>query len=255
MSDSSKFGLKWNRQELMLAINLYCKIPFGKISSRHPDIIELAGLLGRTPSSVGLKLANLAAIDPTIPQKGLVNAGKLDRQVWDDFFSDRDSHAYESEKMLAKLKGTTLDNILKEIDPLFTIGEGWEAETLMKTRVNQYLFRRTVLTSYKSRCCITGLDIPELLVASHIVPWSKGIHRLNPANGLCLNALHDRAFDRGLITIDNDFKVVVSRNAYGENNKDRHLLQKYHGKTIFPPERFAPNQDFLEYHRQNIFSE
>jgi putative restriction endonuclease len=49
------------------------------------------------------------------------------------------------------------------------------------------------------------------LVASHIVPWSKNEKiRLNPSNGLCLNSIHDKAFDKGFITVTTDYKIKVS---------------------------------------------
>ena len=61
----------------------------------------------------------------------------------------------------------------------------------MKTRVNQNVFRQIVLANYNKKCAITGIDIPDLLVASHIIPWSKNEEeRLNPENGICLSALY-----------------------------------------------------------------
>lgn len=99
-----------------------------------------------------------------------------------------------------------------------------------------------------STCCVTGLAIPDSLIASHIVPWSIDIkNRLNPMNGLCLNPLHERAFDRGYLTIDQDYRVVVSRSA------DHELLAKYHGHPIKLPDRFRPAREFLASHRENVF--
>lgn len=60
---------------------------------------------------------------------------------------------------------------------------------------------------------MTGISISELLIASHIKPWKVSNNedeKTNPRNGLCLNALHDKAFDRGLITIDKNYKIIVS---------------------------------------------
>ena len=70
-------------------------------------------------------------------------------------------------------------------------------------RRGQAFFLSAVLSAYDRRCCVTGLSIPTLLIASHIVPWTHDeTNRLNPENGLLLSPFHDRAFDRGLITID-----------------------------------------------------
>lgn len=248
----SRHGMRWSKEELILAINLYCKIPFGHISARHPWIIELATLLGRTPNSLGLKLGNLAALDTSIHQKGLSHGGTLDKEVWDGFFNDQTESAYKSELLLAQKRGKTIE---EEISEEFDVGfpEGREREGISKVRVNQYIFRRAVLTSYQNKCCITGLDIPELLVASHIMPWSTGKDRIHPANGLCLNALHDRAFDKGLITIDNNFRVVVSSRIMNSDIKERKIIKSFHGKKISLPLRFSPNVSYLEYHQQNVF--
>ena len=61
-------GIKWSRDETILAFELYCRTPLGKIGQSNPDIVELAELLGRTPGSVGLKMHNLAHFDSTLQQ-------------------------------------------------------------------------------------------------------------------------------------------------------------------------------------------
>jgi putative restriction endonuclease len=96
-----------------------------------------------------------------------------------------------------------------------------------------------------------------LLVASHIKPWAKDLKQAaNPENGLCLNGLHDKAFDRGLLTLSEDFKVILSSKIMeyrNDENIKRHFLP-YHNKKITLPKRFMPQQKFLEYHRTNIFT-
>lgn len=75
----------------------------------------------------------------------------------------------------------------------------------------QGLFRATVLASYDLACAISVIDVPEFLVASHILPWARDEgRRLDPRNGIAHSALHDRAIDRGLITLDESLRVVVS---------------------------------------------
>jgi putative restriction endonuclease len=105
-------------------------------------------------------------------------------------------------------------------------------------------------------CCITGLKVRKLLVASHIKPWSADKeNRLNPRNGLCLNALHDKAFDTGLITVTPDFRVKVSNviSDLVQNDTLKKFFLDYHDKSIIIPERFTPNPVFLEYHSQEIY--
>lgn len=235
----------WTRDELLLAINLYCKIPFGRIHVRNPEIIELADKLRRTPGSISYKLANFSSLDPTLDRKGAANVSKLDKEVWAEFYDNWEARLSESESKLAELKGAP--DILEEL-PELEITEGKTREAIVQTRVNQGLFRKIILSSYDEKCCITGIDNAELLIASHIVPWSRDTkNRLNPMNGVCLNALHDRAFDKGLITINEDYRVVVSK-------KVRHeLLLKYNNAQISLPSRFRPDQNFLKFHRNEIF--
>lgn len=170
---SAARGKPWTREELILAMNLYCKISFGSIHYRNPKIIALAELLGRTPGSVSYKLANLASIDPALARKGATNASKLDRSVWEEFFADWDGMVFESERLLAARSKVSLEEVVTAAssdEPTVVVPEGTSREALVKQRVNQGFFRRMVLESYHSRCCITGLAVPSLLNASHIVP-------------------------------------------------------------------------------------
>lgn len=250
----------WTREELILAINLYCKLPFGKMHKTNPDIVDLAKLIGRTPSSVAFKLGNFASFDPTLKARGIkgaTNASKLDKTIWDEFYNNWDEVLLFSERMLAQKQHSTIEKINKiELDN-FPIN-GKEKERLVKTRVNQSLFRNIVLATYNHECCITGLKKDEFLIASHIIPWSKDDkNRLNPMNGLCLNALHDRAFDSGLIAIrPDDYTIVLSSELKQKKNINKALethFIAYENKEIHLPDKFLPQPEFLDYHYQNIF--
>jgi putative restriction endonuclease len=241
----------WTRDELLLAINLYCKTQFGRIHIHSPEIIELAKYLGRTPGSVSYKLANFASIDPSLDRKGAANVSKLDRVVWQEFFADWDKMAFESEQNYLQIKGETacFDELSGGLLP-----EGKDRESVVRSRVNQGFFRKMVLSSYDFCCCITGLPITELLVASHIIPWAKDSkNRLNPQNGLCLNSLHDKAFDQGFITIDDSYRVLVSDEINSLDDKSVKIISAYHKEEINLPRRFRPSQEFLRYHRENVF--
>lgn len=112
-----------------------------------------------------------------------------------------------------------------------------------------------LLEIYDAKCCITGIDIPEVLRASHIVPWAECIDtRLNPENGLCLSATYDAAFDKHLITIDEDYRLVLSpvlKEEYTSEAFKTHFL-KYEGTTIALPSMFKPSQDYLSKHRAKL---
>ncbi len=248
----------WTREELIIAFNLYCKIPFGTIHIRNPQIISLAKILNRTPSAVSWKLANFARLDPTLQNRNIAGAShgsKLDIEVWNEFNSDWEKLGFESEKLLAQKTGKRVEEIT-EIETIDLPRAGIERDAVVKIRVNQSFFRKAVLAAYDFKCCITGLGIPELLNASHIIPWSKDeINRINPRNGLCLNAIHDRAFDRGLLTITPEFKIKISNSIKRDNGDSalQDLLFRYEGSEIKMPTRFLPNSNFLKYHNESVF--
>jgi putative restriction endonuclease len=255
-----KAGQKlWTREELILAINLYCTLPFGKLHSGNPKIIHLANLIGRTPGSVAYKLVNLASLDPSLQLRGIKgahNSSKLDQLIWDEFYQNWEDLPFESEKLRAKFENSTievLNNIVEEELPK----EGKVREQVVKVRVNQGFFRRTVLSAYNFTCCITGLQNTTLLIAGHIRPWGIDEHnRLNPSNGIAINALHDKAFEAGLLTITPDYKIKISSSIL-ENEKDKsvatELFLKYENKSIILPTKFLPNKEFLEYHNSTRF--
>lgn len=242
----------WTRDELIIAFNLYCKIPFNKINYRLPQVQEVASLIGRTPSAVAWKLVNFASLDPRLKArniKGASNKGKLDEEVFNEFYDNWNDLVLESETKLELLKS-------KEINIENKIGKN--VEVVVKKRVNQSFFRKAILATYENKCCITGISINELLRASHIIPWSDNEEtRLNPENGLCLNSLHDQAFDQGLITLDDDYRILLSSRLIScySNKFIEQSFEPYEHKQIIMPKRFVPSQDFLEYHRRNIFKQ
>jgi len=250
----------WERQELLLAINLYFKTPFGKIHNRNPQIIKLSKLLGRTPSAVSWKLVNFASFDPSLKKRGIkgaTHASKLDKEVWDEFFKDWNVLPFESEKLLAKVSHTAIEklNHLVESD---LPKEGKEREQVVKVRVNQSFFRRSVLASYNNTCCITGIQRTELLIAGHIKPWRVDKrNRLNPQNGIAINALHDKAFEAGLITITTDFKVKISTalKKLTESQVLQDYFLRYENQSIILPSRLLPDKKFLQYHNEQKFKD
>lgn len=251
----------WTREEHILAFNLYCKIPFGRQHSRAPEIIELAKLLGRSANSVALKLNNFSRLDPELQArgiKGMAHGAKGEIEVWREFEDTPETLAFESERLLAQFSGRKLEEIA-EIDERDLPKEGLERERMVRVRVNQHFFRAAVLAAYDHRCCITGLAIPELLVASHIVPWaSDPKQRMNPRNGLCLNALHDRAFDRGLMWVGAGLRVRFSTRlseAKGKSADTLRWLTGFEGQPLRLPTRFCPDPELLRLHAERLGAE
>jgi len=238
---------KWERNELIVTFNLYCKIEFSKIHHRNPLIISLAKMIDRTPSAISWKLVNFASLDSDLTGRGIkgaVNCSKLDKSIFNEFVNNWESLVEESEALILNYRNNIDEVVIKT-------KEGKESLSLVKTRINQGFFRKSVLSSYSSKCCVTGIDIPELLVASHIVPWANNVeNRLNPQNGLCLNNLHDKAFDKGLISFDKDYKLMLSTILKKKNNK---YFSEFEGTQITLPKKFIPSLEFLKYHNERIF--
>ncbi|MBE2218597.1 MAG: HNH endonuclease, partial [Ignavibacteria bacterium] len=175
--------------------------------------------------------------------------------IWNEFNNNWDELALESEKLLAQFKGVSLEKSA-EIEIIDIPEVGLERESIIMARVNQGFFRKTVLSSYDNKCCVTGIEIPELLIASHIIPWKSNEKlRLNPQNGICINRLHDKAFDAGYMTIDNNYKIILSPAIKKLESKDwvQKFFLPYDNKEIILPQRFYPDKYCLEYHYNEIF--
>lgn len=252
---------QWSPQQVKLAFHLYCQIPFGKLHRLNPQIVELAGLIGRSPNSLAMKLSNLASLDPSITgtgRKGLSSASSLDRRIWDEFHADWEALAVECEQLRHYLRpenNAPPDATLAARDAFalenFT---GRTRQVIAWQRVKQDFFRRTVLASYHGQCCISGVTDKRLLVASHIVPWHEDkTSRLNPSNGLCLSAIHDKAFDRHLFSLSDDGRIVLSEalRASGDTFLQT-VFWPIEDKPIDMPERFKPNSAFIRKHRQTM---
>ncbi len=254
-----KAGQKlWSREETIIAYNLYCQLPFGQLHQNNKEIIKLSNLLGRTPGAVSYKLVNLASLDPTLRARGIkgaTNSSKMDKTVWKEFYGNWEELLFESEKLRAQLEGKSVLEKAETSEP-YLPKQGLTREQIIRVRVNQSIFRRIVLSSYNSTCCITGIQNPLLLVAGHIKPWSVDeAARLNPSNGICINPLHDKAFENGLITISIDYKIVVSPKALREMDTQSFatFFAPYVDKEIRLPSKFLPDPVFLEYHNRERF--
>lgn len=248
----------WTRDELIVAMNLYSRLTFGQLHARHPLIIATAARMERSPNSLAMKLCNLASFDPAVTSRGRVGlkgASRLDREVWNAFQADWEGLGTESERRFNALMGAVPAD--DRDDERWMPREGpTEMETVTRRRLGQDFFRRTVLVSYNQRCCITGTPISALLSASHIVAWSADrTQRLNPRNGLCLAKTQDAAFDRHLITLDENLRVVLSKSIRDHFSSEavRVNFQPYEGKRIELPHRFVPDPVLMQRHR-DIFS-
>lgn len=245
----------WSRPETLAALHVYFQLPFGQLHRNQPKIKQLAEWIGRTSNSVALKLVNFASLDPQViasGRRGMGNASTLDRAIWQELQSAWDTIALEAAaeyEKLAMTHGLVPDEDL--VEELEEFAEGKTRIASVQVRVNQARFRKSVLASYNSTCCISGLQHEKLVIASHIVPWSKdSTNRLNPQNGLCLSAIHDRAYDQGLITVLPNYTVRVSERLK-TSEQDAYMrttFAAFDGQPIRLPERFRPAPEFLAHH-------
>ncbi len=242
----------WTREELIVALNLYCKIPFNESRASHPLVIEYAKLLGRSPSAMNLKIGNLGRFDPLLQARGitgLVNGSKLDEIVWNEFMTNPEALTYESELILAKLRRTKIETMWN-----ISIGDlpqGVEKERIIRQRVNQRFFRDAVIAAYHGTCCVSGVSNTSLIEACHISPWIDDVkNRTNPRNGLCLNSFFHKAFDNWLFTITPDFVIDIKQELIDSVDDDsfRNYLIKISGRNMYMPEKFAPDVYLLKEH-------
>lgn len=247
----------WTYDELVLTLALYFQLPFGRLNHSTPEVVALSRLIGRTNNSVALRLVNFAACDPYIlatGRHGMSSGVNVCQPVWDEFVNDKERLFAEAAQIRARLQNQSIEESLglKESDFI-----GHERSVVIKQRVDQDVFRTMIMNNYNETCAVTGINDARLLIASHIVPWGKRTDtRLNPENGICLSALYDKAFDKGLITIrPDDYTIMLSatlRDTLTTTAYNEHF-QKYENKKIILPDEHIPNKNFLQYHAESVF--
>lgn len=252
----------WTRDELLIALNVYEKLPFGRLHSRNPLIMLTAEKLGRSANSLAMKLVNLASLDPVITttgRSGLPGASRLDREVWAEYTGNRNATVPEAEALFAaEIESENPEQAKAELRELRRKDGPTDRVAEVKIRLGQRYFREAVLANFNGRCGVTGLPVTKLLRASHIIPWNVSVERrLDPTNGLALSTLHDAAFDQGLITFDADLRLVIGkslREVYG-NRLASEAFGKYEGSTLNLDlnDSRRPCAAALDYHRAEIF--
>ena len=200
---------------------------------------------------------NIKGIPPSYLQKGYCSAALKSYQEFlvehvfeQDLFETFNQHTGEEDEVVEKL-----DRKIRY--PKFLLEglgekEGKEVVRSVGMRVNQRVFRLMMLKIYNESCCITGLNIPEVNRASHIVSWKKDrSKRLDPRNGLLLSATYDAAFDKHLISLDEDYRIIISKEI--SDHYLSHIVKDYFhkkaGDNISLPALYLPKQEYLKKHR------
>lgn len=250
-------AVRWTEEQTKKALFLYFQLSFGQLHQGNPEIVALAKKLGRSPSSVAMKLANFASLDPKIlasGRKGLSGASALDKEIWD--WSNKNWTKFIIECTTGEdLSEDATNNYNGFQDKKATFNyfppDGLSSKkAYSEQRLGQSFFRRAVLSNFENTCCVTGVDEPKILVASHISSWASDIeNRHNPRNGLCLSATFDRAFDAYLMTVTPDLEIRISTKLIcSENVNTKNYFSKYEGKLINMPTHISPDPDLLAIH-------
>lgn len=237
----------WSREETLVALALYCRMPFGRLHGRNPEIVAVAGYLGRTANAVAMKCCNLASLDESHQARGvsaLSNVSAQDRAVWDEYLGDPEAISFQAASALAAAASSPL----LTFEEAESFPEGREAERVVRARVNQQFFREMILAGYGEMCAVCGLSLPALLVASHIVPWSVDPnYRLHPRNGLCLCGTHDRAYEFGILRVGPDYRIgIVIPATRCADPAVLDWLVRFEGQQIRPPQRWLPHPMLLQ---------
>ncbi|MBQ0069369.1 MAG: HNH endonuclease [Bacteroidales bacterium] len=243
--------MEWTREQEIIALYMYCLIPFNKVSGTNPQIVEMAKIIGRpNANSLKAKIGNFGKFDTNLEAVGLGHTSHLDEEIWNEYNGRWQELEVDALKLIDRFQSRTIDPLCN----IQNIPIGEERETIIRQRTNQNLFRNMVLSAYNNTCCITGIARPELVEACHIVDWKEDANnRINPCNGLAMNVLFHRAYDKFYIGISPDLRVVVSDRLYDDIkgiNKDNTyaMFNPFNGSQITLPKKFKPNIEFIEKH-------
>jgi hypothetical protein len=250
----------WTREELLLVFNLYCRTPFGRLHKTNPDVVALAEQLKtHNANAVAMKLSNFASFDPLLQARGirgLPNAGAGERKLWEEFHADPERVAFESEEARKRLVPEQTTPEKESWIPPLTPGGPTERDAVRRVRLVQQFFRDAVLIAYGNECAVCRIPEERLLTASHIIRWAdEPRRRADPTNGLSLCTLHDRAFDRGLIGVDDHRRVLLSSRLRRQTNSAvfEQAFARLEGAELKLPDRFAPDAAALAIHRESVF--
>ena len=240
----------WSREDIIIAYALYCVTPLGKINPSNKVIQQVAEIIPHSVASIVMRMKNFRYIDPKV-SSGLKNVAKADRMIYEEFKHDWGSLSLEAETLtgLAIFDSSPLQGA-KPLSSLTNHG---------RVSRERHFFKQAVLAAYDDRCFISGCALPQMLVASHIKPYSQcrsETDRVSPDNGICLNTFYDKAFDRGLITITPSMKIYVSPIILDspQDAFTARWLASLEGMVLSPPPpRFPPRRELLEYHNDEIF--
>lgn len=209
----------WTLMEDLACLYLYLKNGRKQVDDNSQEAMELASAIGRTPGAVAYKSANFRYIDSG--KDGFSNGSKVDFIAWKAYSEDIE-YCEKAYYELVNSSDTFTDVITAETH--ISKGDYYVPDTFGRAamRASQATIKGNALSIYENRCAMCDIDHPALLIARHIIPWSKDQNvRADPRNVLLLCALHDKLFDKGLISISKEFTIIASADVskYSETHK------------------------------------
>ncbi len=249
----SASGRIWEENETLYLFGVFLFEPASAQRKGSPRLSEIGGLLDRGPDSIHRKIEDIRSNDPAYMQreKKPTKCANLVREVWSELYSE--SGYGPMIRRIEDAYAAFAEQSSVDLDPQFEveIPPGQDIPIESTRRSGQNIFRMMVANNFDRRCCITGLAVPNLLVASHILPWAESdpYQKTDPSNGLYLNRLHDGLFDRHQMYIDEDMRVQYVDSICHEDETFDRMLGPYEGQRIREPVRTSISEAYLAEHR------
>jgi putative restriction endonuclease len=226
-----------------------------RIYGRDNGVENLSELISRTDGYKSKNTKKKLTIDPEIgcillkdPEFYEDNNFRTDEQEGISFPNQVVKLKYfnQREKITTKEKITTI-KVNKSFE-LIDSGKVKRKQLTQKERKGQAGFRRDILKIYNNSCSITGITQKEVLEAAHIQGYVNEESN-NVQNGICLRVDIHKLFDNGLITIDSEYKILVSSMLKSTE------YENLNGKKINLPQNkiYYPSPTALENHNKLVF--
>jgi predicted restriction endonuclease len=122
--------------------------------------------------------------------------------------------------------------------------------SIVRSRIGQARFSEEIKNLYNNKCCFPDCRVgdPRFLIGSHIARWSDNVKlRGHLGNGLCFCLLHDKAFEIGLFTLDQEFRVFVNPREQESQSRIVQDLVSHHGQQIALAETVPLDDALLEH--------
>lgn len=207
-----------------------------------------------------IHLVSDAPLPPTrMPGIARKRSVEVSRDVIQSLIRTQPSDLTSQSAMLANNENSSIENLQNELNSAseiaaieFVNSPGKDIDAVVKRRVGQSAFRRLLEKIYGPSCFVSGLASSKLLIASHIVPWSRSLpeQKTDPDNGLLLSVVWDALFDKGFISFDGKGALLCSPLLDQDARQSLGISLEVRLSSNFMTERRMNN---ISWHRENVF--